>query len=184
MTMLFAHISRDPYSSEIMKRISPHVFRWTERMNNRNIVDAEFPDVAPAYPPDDTPPDTLLPVLAHLFSDCAPETIATIDVFNRWLDAHPDLPPGTQIQADPEALPGAHPRLGEIEFVQRGTSFRRQGFASAVYHFQRLMDVINSLDAGDRTKFDALISSVGGEALLSAHFARRIKFEFYKYLLA
>jgi glutathione S-transferase len=183
MTWLYAHIARDPYSSDMMKRVAPHVFRWTERMHNQGIVDGEFYDVAPVYAPDDTPPETLLPVLEFLFSDCAPETIATIDIYNKWLVANPDLPARTEIKADPEAPSSGHPRLGEITFEQRGTTFRRQGLVSAVYHYQCMMDVIESLPADARAKFDALIKSLGGNAFLAAQPARRIKYENYRYLL-
>jgi len=184
MTWLYAHIARDPYSSDLMKRISPHVFRWTERMHNQGIIDGEFPDVAPEYAADDTPPKTLLPVLEFLFSDCAPETIATIDIFNKWLDANPDLPSGAEINRTRTAPSSGHPRLGEITFEQRGTTFRRQGLASAVYHYQCMKDVIESLPADGRAKFDALINSVGGESFLKAQPARRIKYENYRYFLA
>ena len=184
MCMLFAHISRDLHSSEIMKRISPHAFRWTERMNERSIVNGEFPYVAPEYPKDDTPPETLLPILEYLFADCAPETIATINTYNDWVAAHPDLPAGTFIQADPEAPSGAHPHLGPMSFEQRGTTFHRQAFADAPYHFQRVMEVVDGLDGNGRAKFDALIKSVGGEEMMSMKLSRPIKYELYRYLLA
>lgn len=184
MSMLFAHISRDPHSSEMMKRIAPHVFRWTERMNETNIVNGEFPDVPPEYPADDAPPETLLPVLDYLFRDCAPETVATIDGFNAWVAANPDLPAGSAIQADPKAPPGAHPHLGPIEFQLQGITVRRQAFADAPYHFQRVMAVIDGLDSASRAKFDALITHAGGQTLLTTKLARPIRSENYHYLLA
>lgn len=42
MVLLYAHLSRDPYSSQVMKLHAPQVFRWTERMNEAGIVDGEF----------------------------------------------------------------------------------------------------------------------------------------------
>lgn len=182
-SILYAHIAQDPHSSVMMKRIAPHVYRWTERMNEAGIVDGEFPDMAPEYPTNDAPPETLFPVLRYLFSDCAPETVAMVKVYNAWIRANADLPASSHIQSDPAAPSGAHPLLGHFEFELRGVTVRRQVFADAIYHLQRVLDVVSGLDGAGREKFDALIESVGGGSLLATTLERRIKNENYRFVL-
>jgi len=70
MAPLFAHPARDPYPSKLMKNRAPHVFRWTERMNQAGFTDGEFPDPAPDFLPNDELPETLEPVLRYFFTDC------------------------------------------------------------------------------------------------------------------
>ncbi len=51
MACFFAHLSRDPHSSAVMKARAPHVYRWTERMNLAGFVDGGFPEVPPTISP-------------------------------------------------------------------------------------------------------------------------------------
>jgi hypothetical protein len=111
MVTLFAHLSRDPVPSNLMKTRAPQVFRYIERMNTAGIVDGEFPDMAPEYFPDDELPSTLEPVLRYLFADCAPEILGMVDTFNQWCDAHPGLPAGTPIQSDPDVFAFVYARV-------------------------------------------------------------------------
>jgi glutathione S-transferase len=180
---LCAHLGRDPVPATLLKNLAPHVYRWTERMFEAGFTDGEFPDVAPDYMQDDALPETLLPVLEYLFRDCGPQALGMIETYNGWVAANPDLPAGTPIQSEPQAAPGAHPLLGHYEFQLRSTTVRRRAFADAPYHFQRLLDVIADLDSDSRAKFDGLIKSVGGAALMAARLARPIKSENYRFLL-
>ena len=76
MAPLFAHLSRDPYPSKLMKLTAPNVYRWTERMNLAQIADGEFPEQDESYPPGDDIPETLVPLLQHIFADWGPEVAA------------------------------------------------------------------------------------------------------------
>ena len=59
MAGLYAHLSRDPVPSALMKSRAANVYRWTERMNLANIDDGEFPEAGDTYPADDALPGTL-----------------------------------------------------------------------------------------------------------------------------
>ena len=91
---------------------------------------------------------------------------------------------GTAVQSDPNAAPGAHPRLGEFDFELRGVEVHSQAFSNVVYHFQRLTDELACLDADGRARFDALVDSTGGTRLMSTTLARRMKSEHYGFQLA
>lgn len=183
IVLMYAHLARDPYSSHIMKRHAPQVFRWTERMNEAGIVDGEFADLPPDYPEGDTLPDTLRPVLRYFFEDNGPEIRGMVTTFNAWCDAQKDLKAGTPLRTDPETL-SAHPMLGEFSYESRGATFHRQTFASALFSFQRALDEINTLDGAGRDRFDETIKETGGTDVVSARLHRRIRFEDNRYAIA
>ncbi len=182
MAPMYAHLARDPHSSLLMKLRAPQVFRWTERMNQAGIIDGEFPDIPPEYPPNDELPETLLPILRYFFNESGPEILGMIEAFNKWCDECPDPKPGTWLRTDADAVT-AHPMLGEFSYTVRGVTYHRQAFASTVYCFQRLLDVVASLDDTGRDLFNETISATAGEAVLAARMRCRIKHENDQYLL-
>jgi hypothetical protein len=184
MAPFFAHLSRDPHLSAVMKAHGPRVYRWTERMNLAGFVDGGFPDVAPEYFPDDQIPDTLVTFLRYLFADHGPGMVGLLGSYNAWVDAHPDLPPGTVIESNPDLasgfMTGGHPAFGRYEFELRGVRIQRIEFLDAVYHFQRVLDVIADLEGDARRRFDALMEQTGGSDLLGMRPARRLAHEHYR----
>jgi glutathione S-transferase len=183
ITLMYAHLSRDPHSAHIMKMRAPQVFRWTERMNEAGIVDGEFSDIAPEYPADDTLPDTLLSVLRYFFAENEAEILGTVASFNTWCDAKLELKSGTPLRTDPDTL-SAHPMLGEFSFENRGATFKMQTMASVLYTFQRALDEINKLDGADRERFDLTIGKTGGAAVVDAKLRHRIRLENDQYSIA
>lgn len=179
----FAHLSRDPYSSNHMKLRAPNVFRWTERMFQHGFTDGEFPDLAPDFLPDDSLPETLIPILAYFFRDFGAEFIAMIESYNRWCGTQPKIATGMLIQ-DPEEHGTAHPSLGWIEFDCRNVRHRRRDSVDIVYHLQRVFDVVGRLEGKHRSVYEALIRQTRGEALMGARLARRIAYDHYDYVLA
>ncbi len=179
---LYAHLARDPYPSMLMKNHAPHVFRWTERMNLAGFTDGEFPDLAPDFLPNDELPETLEPILRYFFTDCGPEVLGMIASYNAWVETHDALPPGTVIQRDQDA-PTAHPALGWFDFELRGIPIHRRDCVDAVYHFQRVLDVVAELDGEGRRKVGEIINRTGGRELLAARPLRRIKSESYRFVL-
>jgi hypothetical protein len=182
MAPLYAHLARDPYPSTLMKNRAPHVFRWTERMNQAGFTDGEFPELAPDFLSNDELPETLEPILCYFFTDCGPEVMGTVASYNAWIETHPGLPSGTVIQNDPDALT-AHPSLGWFDFELRGVRIHRRDYVDAVYHFQRVLDVVAGLDEEGRQRFEEIVDRAGGRELLSARPARRIKSENYRFVL-
>ncbi|NNL87306.1 MAG: glutathione S-transferase family protein [Myxococcales bacterium] len=183
MAPFYAHLGRDPVPANVMKNKAPHVYRWTERMLEPGIVDGEFFDYPPAFAHDDSIPDTLIPFIEYLFRDCGPQVHGMIETFNAWANDDPKPISGTLVKADPEGTGGAHPNLGEFEFELRGTKIKTQAFANVVFHFQRLLDVVSSLDDAGRAKFEALVSRTGGTELMASKLGRRMKSENYQLFL-
>lgn len=181
---LYAHLGRDPVPSDIMKKLGPHVFRWTERMFEHNELDVAFTDMPYEFPANDVVPETLIPFIKYMFRDCGPQLQGMLDTFNTWAKQHADFPAGTPVQQDLNAPPGAHPQLGAFDFELRGTTVHSQAYANVVYHFQRVIDVIDSLDQAGQQQFAALMESVSGSELMSTRLERRLKSEDYKFLLA
>ena len=167
-----------------MKNIAPHVYRWTERMLEPGIIDGEFADYPAEFAEDGSILDTLIPFIAYLFRDCGAQVQGMVEMFDAWATRDPRPGPGTLVKADPDGTGGAHPNLGEFEFNLRGTTVKTQAFANVVRHFQRLLDVVASLDDADRTKFEALMARTGGTDLMSTQMERRIKTEYYQLFLA
>ncbi|MGR8949182.1 MAG: glutathione S-transferase family protein [Gammaproteobacteria bacterium] len=181
---LYAHLGRDPVPANLMKKVSPHVFRWTERMFESNKLDFAFTSMPYEFPAGDRMPETLMPFLKYMLRDCAPQLQGMIDTFNDWAERNPSLPSGAPVQTDPQAPPGAHPQLGAFDFELRGVTVHSQAYSNVVYHFQRVLDVVESLDSAGRQKFDTLMLEVGGTELISSQLTRRIKSENYQFLLA
>ena len=180
----FAHLGRDPVPADLMKKIAPNVYRWTERMFEANTQDGEFMQTPYELPADDEIPETLIPFLEYLFRDCGPQARGMIDTFNAWFESDPDRAAGTLIQTDPDAPIGAHPHIGAFDFELRGVTVHSQAFSNVVYHFQRVLDVIAALDKDGKAKFDSLMARTGGSDLMSANLAHRIKGEHYSFKLA
>ncbi|MFT5415330.1 MAG: glutathione S-transferase [Gammaproteobacteria bacterium] len=183
VVMMFAHLSRDPTSSQIMKQHAPQVYRWTERMFEIGIVDGEFADFPPEYMANDTLPDTLLPVLRYFFEDNGPEILGMVNTFNAWCDSQTDLKSGTPLRTDPDTV-SAHPMLGSFTYESRGATFHRQTFASALYCFQRALDEIELLEGTGRERFEATMKEAGGMDVAGARLRRRIRFEDEQYTIA
>ncbi len=182
MAPLFAHLARDPYPSMLMKNRAPHVFRWTERMNQAGFMDGEFPDLAADFLPKDELPETLKPILRYFFTDCGPEVMGMVASYNAWNEDHSSLPSGAVIQSDPNART-AHPSLGWFDFDLRGVPIHRRDYVDTVYHFQRVLDVVAGLDGEGHARLSEIVDGAGGKELLDARLVRRIKSENYRFVL-
>jgi hypothetical protein len=102
--------------------------------------------------------------------------------YNAWIEANPGLPSGAVIQHDQDA-PTAHPSLGWFDFELRGVRIHRRDYVDAVYHFQRVLDVVAGLGGEGRERFGKIVDRTGGTELLAARLARRIKTENYRFVL-
>jgi glutathione S-transferase len=177
MAPLFAHLARDPYPSALMKNRAPNVFRWTERMNLPDIFDGEFAEMDAGYPPDDAIPETVEPLLAHIFKDWGPELLANAEQYNAWIAANPSLKPGALVSAPRERQ--LHPSLGEISFTLRGRTIRSAGAVQALWHFDKALTHAQALTGAAKAQFDALVQRTGGERVIAITLARPLKRENY-----
>ena len=172
MAPLFAHLSRDPYPSNLMKLKAPNVYRWTERMNLAQITDGEFPEQDASFPPGDDIPETLVPLLQHIFADWGPEVAAYAAHYNRWVQANPSFPAGHLLSQSQERR--VHPSLGEVTFDLRGVPMRRQCAPQALWHFDKAASLARGLAGPSRDRWHALMQRTGGEPVMAISLARPI----------
>jgi hypothetical protein len=175
MAPLFAHLARDPIPSGLMKTCAPNVFRWTERMLAPGISDGEFWDRPEDYIPDDDIPDSLVPVLRHLFANWGPELHATLEQFTAWLESNRGLSPGTIVAHDGERT--VHPTLGPIEYCLRGVTFRKASSIHSLWLFDRAARLAGNLQHSESGRFAALMARTGGAAILGLTLPRPIERE-------
>jgi len=175
MAPLFAHLARDPRPATLMKTRAPNVYRWTERMNLPGFFDGEFADVEPNYPSGDAIPQTLLPLLAFIFSDWGPELHAIADRYNGWSEQNPSLKPGAVVSATGERM--LHPNLGAIGFELRGTTVTCAGWVHALWHFGKAAAYARTLTGDARARLDALTRQTGGERVMGMTLARPLRRE-------
>lgn len=98
MGPFYGHFARDPYSSSLMKRIAPNLFRWTERMNWPGAA-PEFADHPTDLFADDDVPDTLILILKHAGEEFGGELAQTLDSMTTWFDDHPEISRGARLPA-------------------------------------------------------------------------------------
>ncbi len=81
MEVLHAHLGRDIYPANIMKKTAPALFRWTETMNRPGIVEAELSQVPQDYLDPKNLPDTLVDFLKLICTDFGPQFEATAKTY-------------------------------------------------------------------------------------------------------
>jgi glutathione S-transferase len=173
MAPLFAHLGRDPYPSQLMKLRAPNVFRWTERMNLAGIGDGEFWNHPGDFPSGDDVPDTLVPLLRHIFQDWGPELAAYADHYNTWLRANPGMPAGHFVGASQERR--VHPMLENVSYRLRGREVHRRCAAQALWHFERAASLGRGLAGEAGQRWAALLAATGGEHVMSISLQRRMQ---------
>jgi len=114
-----------------------------------------------SFLPDDEIPETLLPLLEVIFSECMPALMATIDANATWIEANPDA----------EEIPRG---VGEHEFVIGGARGTRMIRSYSQWMLQRPLDDYQSLEAEDRERVDRLLARVGGQKTLQSLIRTRV----------
>ncbi len=160
MGPLYAHNFRDPASGDIMKRLAPNVVRWIDLMNTPAPNSGHFLT-------DDEVPETLIPILKRIFSDCIPAMVDTIRANGEWIDENPDA----------KELPGG---IGEHTFQVGGVEGRRMIRPYNQWMFQRPLDHYHSLEGADRQRADDILRKVGGFDLMQTLIKHRLKRANYK----
>jgi glutathione S-transferase len=179
MTMLWAHLARDPVPAFLMRTRAPMVSRWAERMVKPEWFDGGFSD-ADTFLSEDRIPETLVPFLKYLFARVAPETIASIRAFNQRAQEG-DMKIGDYID-DGDGL-GAHPTCGQIEYDLLGTKVKRLAFVDTAFQFQTFGQAVQTMEEDDRDRFLVEMSAHGGAELLALSLKRSIGYHHYRYRL-
>lgn len=182
MAPLFAHLGRDPEPAHLMALRAPNVFRWVERMNLAVIEDAEFPNLTPTFPENDSWPSTLEPILELIFRDWGPELQANAVIYNKWVAANPEKSSGEAVNLDEKRR--VHPSLGPIEYPWRSITMRRASAPHSLWHFGFAASAARSLTGGAATQFSDLLERTGGKSMMEIELARPLKRDDYLLALA
>ena len=164
---LFAHLSRDPAPSLLMKQRAPRVWRWSERM----LAPEDFPGEGPGHPlvADHDLPDTLLALMTYIAQDYLPEMLAHIAYANDWLAARPDIAEGTNGLKRP-----GDRTIGQADFIWRGVNIQTAVMPYRFYLLQRLQDCFHLSAASDQQLIRKLFEQTGIDPLLDQTTVRRV----------
>ena len=160
---LYAHLGRDPYPADLMRRRAVHVFRWVERMNRADDDAAEFMNAGSDYLADDRVPDTIPTALRILAEEFVPETRAARAYLNDWLANH-----------QPAAGAAAERRFGAVEFEVRGTAFTTVLHPYRFFMLQRVQRIYEAADAATRKQLLELLQACGMAELLELGLDREV----------
>ncbi len=141
---LYAHLYRDPYPGELMKKIAPQVCKWVERMISDEVPQGEF--LA-----DDQIPETLMPILQRMASEQLPVLLDTDQRLTQWREENTDT---TEV----ERFIGMH------KFTVENVESERAVLPFSLWMFKRPVDFYQSLD--DKSDVDDMLSKANfGSAL-------------------
>ncbi len=160
----FAHLSRDPHPSSMMKKHAHRVFRWTERMNRTESDMGEYLGQAEAFLENDEIPETLKAVLKKISGDFLPESKAAANCINQWL-ADNNPAPGDQVERG----------VGFGEFDLRGTKVNALAQPWRFFLLARMQKAFNEMDETSKAEAHALMREVGLDELLSLTIDREVK---------
>ena len=165
---LYAHLGRDPYPADLMKRKAHRVWRWVERMNAADLDSGEYGYPAPELFADDGVPDTLKALLRFIAQDYLPEVRAYVDFSNGWLAERPDLETGTSgLARTSERV------IGRAAFDWRGVEIAVGVMPYRLWLLQKVQDAADA--HADSAALNALLSETGLGDLVTLRTARRVE---------
>lgn len=183
MTMFYAHLSRDLHPSMIMQKTAMNVFNWTERMNRGQAIYGDYPGVSEEYFEFDSLPQTLLNFIRYIFRDCSVELKTTIETFNKYVEQHPSLKEGDELEAfgTPRS---AHPMFAKVRYELRGKPVVKLGMVDTIFQFQQITKVMEDLGGKDRDDLYKLLKETGGGWMIETRVQTPIKYDNYAYTVA
>ena len=167
---LYAHLGRDPYPADLMKRRAYRVWRWVERMNAPGLDAGEFAGLGPDLFADDTPPPTLAALMAFIARDYLPELRAMVAFTDAWLAERPDLAPGTNGLKRP-----GDRVIGQTEFLWRGVPVTVNVMPYRLYLLQKVQDAIPAAGAAGHEAVMAMLDAAGLAEIATLRTRRRVE---------
>ncbi len=156
---LYAHLYRDPASSEIMRAHAPNVARWVERLRDGNYGDGDL--IA-----GDVIPDTLLPLLARHNAEHLP----VLSAVNALLG-----------EQDSDDLPRA---LGMVPFTLKDVTGQTLARPFSLFRLQAALDQYQTLDTDQTAHANRVLEATQGSALKGFVMAKRLTRRNYKLAIA
>ena len=167
---LFAHLGRDPYPADLMKRKAPRVWRWVERMHSAGQDAGDHGAPPPDLFANDGVPDTLKDLLSFIAEDYLPEIAAMVGYTNEWLGARPDIAPGTNGLDRP-----GDRSIGMVDLVWRGQPIKVAVLPYRLYLLQKVQDVFDGADAGGKAAIVGLLGQTGLSRFVTLRTLRRVQ---------
>jgi glutathione S-transferase len=167
---LFAHLGRDPYPADLMKRQAPSVFRWTERMMANDPDMPEFPNAAFALADQDVLPETLSPVLKLMAQDYLPELKMAVSHADAWL--------AKQEHVAAESIVGGKPTvrtIGQGSFTLRGVQLDTVVWPYSLSRLQCVTDSFAQSNPNDQKLIHEYFEAQGLAELLTLTASRRVE---------
>jgi len=167
---MFAHLGRDPYPADLMRRKAPSVFRWTERMMANDPDMPEFPDVAFELSDKDEVPETLSPVLMLMAQDYLPELKMAVAYTDAWLEQQGDVASGSIVGGKPTSR-----AIGQDRFLMRGVEIDTMVVPYTLSRLQCVTDGFEQNSPTDRAHLGAYFEAQGLCELLTLKASRRVE---------
>ncbi len=168
---LYAHLYRDPYPAKLMRQQAPEVARWVERMSGPGQYLWDHPDSTEDLIADNAVPDTLKNLMRYFAEEYLPEITAHAIFANDWLDARPELEPGTS------GLVHLSGVLGRNEFDWRGIKLKTSVRMYNFYMLQRFQDSVEAASESEQQAIQLLFEETGLSPLLKLKTHRRVERE-------
>lgn len=167
---LYAHLGRDPYPADLMKRRAYRVWRWVERMNAPGLDAGEYPDCRPGLFDDDAPPATLEALMAFIARDYLPELRAMVAFADAWLEARPEIEPGSNGLKRP-----GDRVIGQAAFDWRGVPITVNVMPYRLFLLQKVQDAIPAAGEPGHEAVMALLHRTGLGELATLSVRRRVE---------
>lgn len=167
---LYAHLGRDPYPAQLMKRAAYRVWRWVERMNAPDQDAGEYGAPPPQLFADDGVPESLKRLLRFVAEDYLPEVEAFVAFTEMWLAERPDIAPGTNGMPRPQDR-----AIGQTTFAWRGHELRVNVVPYRLYLLQKVQAVFDEAEPSGRQAMRSLLEETGLARLLDLRTSRRVE---------
>ena len=166
---LYAHLSRDPEPSLIMKREAWPVWRWVERMNSPVADCGEYGDIPRELFTDDSIPPTIVALLAYIGREFAAEVAAHVGFIDAWLEENAEVAEGDVVGGRP------HKRsLGLVTWNWRGHEIKTNAIPYRLLHLQRIQAAFAEADPAAQAAASELLGDAGLSGLLELKARRRV----------
>lgn len=172
---MYAHLGRDPVSSNLIKTRSPAVYDWIERMNASEAGLAMYPNANADFLPNDELPVTLKPILKLIAQDFMPEVESILSFMNAYTAAMDCVPAGTLVNPDGLTAIGTKHPIGHHTVMFRNKPVGQVVRYFTQWMFQRVLDELETLSVEETKELFIYLENTGIAPFLRLKPNRRIE---------